>query len=89
MKSLFKPVKKQPVVRASTVSTLEASTSVPDSGLAFVNNSQGVSAAIVELSELLDDVFKDIKYDGKSSLSIFPAQAQRSCATRANLHSDE
>lgn len=60
MKRLFK----HKAARHSTTTSLEASTSVPASGFTFVNNSQGASASIVELSNALDDVLGDIEFEG-------------------------
>ncbi|KAI9771960.1 MAG: hypothetical protein M1839_002593 [Geoglossum umbratile] len=50
-------------VRASTASTIAASASVPGSGFVFIDNSQGASAAIAELSRLLDDAIEIIEFD--------------------------
>jgi hypothetical protein len=59
-------------VRASVVSGLRTSAVVPDSDLTFVNNSQGASAAIAELSGLFDDVLENLELDGTyvGSLSV-------------------
>jgi hypothetical protein len=45
---------RKPEVRASVQSALITSTNLPNSGLTFVDNSQGCSAAVAELSGLLD-----------------------------------
>lgn len=45
---------KRPEVRASAPSALNASAAVPNSGFAFVDNSQGASAAVAELAKSLD-----------------------------------
>ena len=55
---------KDPKVRASGQSALVASAAVPDSGFTFVNNSQGASAAIAELSGFLDTALDDFEFDG-------------------------
>lgn len=55
---------KHKVARHSTTTSLGAAASVPDSGFAFVNNSQGASASIVELAHALDDVLGDIEFEG-------------------------
>ena len=52
-------------VRASTTSASVASAGVPDSGFAFINNSQGASAAISELSTRLNDALERIDLEGK------------------------
>ncbi|KAJ5716604.1 hypothetical protein N7493_008515 [Penicillium malachiteum] len=43
----------------STQSTLNASAAVPSSGFTFIDNSQGASAAVAELSDALIDAFED------------------------------
>jgi hypothetical protein len=55
---------KKPKVRASAESSLVASANVPNSGLRFVDNSQGCSAAIAELSNLLDVALEKFDYEG-------------------------
>jgi cbb3-type cytochrome oxidase subunit 3 len=53
---------KQPTIRESATSTLTASAATPklDSGFTFVDNSQGASAAIAELTRSLDFVLDQI-----------------------------
>ncbi|KAL8849342.1 MAG: hypothetical protein Q9221_005693 [Calogaya cf. arnoldii] len=63
MKRLFK----HKAARRSTTTSLQATTSVPASGFAIVNNSQGASASIVELSIALDDILGDIEFEGEAS----------------------
>ncbi|KAI4261389.1 MAG: hypothetical protein L6R42_003412 [Xanthoria sp. 1 TBL-2021] len=63
MKRFFK----HKAARHSTTTSLEAATSVPASGFAFVNNLQGASASIVELSNALDDVLGDVEFEGEAS----------------------
>jgi len=58
---------RNPHVRASTTSTLATSQALPNSGLKFVDNSQGCSAAIVELSGLLDVALDKLDLDGMST----------------------
>ena len=53
-------------VRASATSVSVASAGVPDSGFAFINNSQGASAAIAELSTRLDEALERIDMEGES-----------------------
>ena len=57
----------QPVVRKSTASALTASALAPNSGFAFVDNSQGASAAIAELARSLDFALDLIDLDRKYS----------------------
>jgi len=58
---------KQPEVRASANSALTTSTTLPNSGLTFVDNSQGSSAAVAELSRLLDIALEQFDYEGEPS----------------------
>ena len=60
MKSLLKNA----FARSSTTASLDVSSNVPDSGFAFISNSKGASASIVELSDALDDVLGDIELEG-------------------------
>ena len=55
---------KHKTARHSTITSLQVATSVPDSGFDFVNNSQGASTSIIELSKALDDVLGDIEIEG-------------------------
>jgi hypothetical protein len=70
----FKPKHIQAVqgrylTRTSTQSTLDASAALPNSGYDFIDNSQGASAAVAELSRALDDSINDIVLEGtKTSL---------------------
>ena len=59
----FKLARKKPV-RGSAQSGLAASAAVPDSGFVFVQNSQGASAALRELSGTLSGVLELIDFDG-------------------------
>ncbi|CAL8580657.1 hypothetical protein XPA_006377 [Xanthoria parietina] len=63
MKRLFK----HKAARRSTTTSLEGSTNIPTSGFTFINNSQGASASIIELSNALDDVLGDIEFEGEAS----------------------
>ena len=54
-------------VRASTESALTTSAAVPSSGFTFVDNSQGASAAVAELSKSLDTAFEQIELEGRHS----------------------
>ncbi len=45
--------------------SLAASAAVPDSGFAFVNNSQGASAALSEFTTAFSTALNDIDLDGK------------------------
>lgn len=51
-------------IRASVESGLDAATTVPNSGFTFVENSQGASAAAVELSRSLDTAIEQIDLEG-------------------------
>jgi len=53
-------------VRTSTQSSLDAAASVPNSGLAFIDNSTGASAAVSELSGVLDDAIEQLDFHGMS-----------------------
>jgi len=66
MKRLLRRVKKHPEVRASTVSTLATSAALPSSGFTFVDNSQGASAAVAELSRSFDTALEQIELEGKT-----------------------
>ena len=52
-----------------TASALRASAVAPASGSPFINNSQGASAAVAELSDALGTVFDRIDLDGGASFS--------------------
>jgi hypothetical protein len=52
-------------VRASAQSALESSAALPNSGFTFVDNSQGASAAVVELLKSLDTALEHIDLEGK------------------------
>ncbi|KAL9127007.1 MAG: hypothetical protein Q9217_004042 [Psora testacea] len=67
VKRLFK----HKIALNSTTTSLDASANVPVSGFAFVNNSQGASASIVELSNVLDGFLGDIE----SETRYFPGEA--------------
>lgn len=57
---------KNRVARHSATASLDASSKVPDSGFAFVNNSTGASASIVELAGALDDILNEVEFEGPS-----------------------
>jgi hypothetical protein len=71
---LFKTLRfaRQPEVRASAASALVTVTRVPNSGLAFIDNSQGSSAAIAELSTMLNIALEQFDYEG---ISLFKSMA--------------
>lgn len=50
--------------RASVESGLNAANAVPNSGFIFVENSQGASAAVSELSKLLDTAMEQVDLEG-------------------------
>jgi len=66
MKRLLRHVKKHSGVQASTVSALTTSAALPSSGFTFVDNSQGASAAVAELSRSLDTALEQIELEGKA-----------------------
>lgn len=66
MLGLFKKRK----ARASAATVSVASAGVPDSGFAFINNSQGASNAIAELSAHLDEALDRIELDGKPNVGL-------------------
>lgn len=57
-------------VRTSTQSSLDATALVPNSGLAFIDNSTGASAAVSELSRILDDAIEQLDFHGMSPLCV-------------------
>ena len=59
---------KNKVARLSATASLEASTKVPDSGFAFINNSKGAYASIAELSKALDSALWDVEFEGSSCI---------------------
>ena len=63
MKRLLRQIK-HPQVRASTESALTTSAALPTSGFTFVDNSQGASAAVAELSTALGTAFEQIELEG-------------------------
>ena len=63
IKRLLKLVKGNP---KPTASALGASAAPPSSGITFVDNSQGASAAVAELSDALSAVLEHIDLDSES-----------------------
>jgi hypothetical protein len=57
-------------VRASAESSLEVAAAVPNSRFAFVDNSQGASAAVAELSGFLDLAVEEIDFQGRVILVV-------------------
>lgn len=68
MKRLLRHMKR-PQVRASTESALTTSAAPPSSGFTFVDNSQGASAAVAELSQSLGLAFEQIELEGEKRVS--------------------
>jgi len=62
MKTFIRLAKKRP---ETSVSGLETSAALPNSGFAFLDNSQGASAAVSELSTTLGDALDLIDLDGE------------------------
>ena len=81
---------RNPKVRASTTSSLDAATHLPNSGLTFVDNSQGASAAVAELSQTLDTALEQTDWDGNvpaalaAQLSLLDGEAAN--YTNATFH---
>lgn len=65
MKRLVLHLLKNKHVRTSTQTSLVASAAVPDSGFAFVNNSQGASAALNEFITAISVALDHIDLEGK------------------------
>jgi hypothetical protein len=63
MKHLLRHMKHSKV-RASTESTLKSSAALPSAGSNFIDNSQGASAAVAELSRSLDTALEQIDLEG-------------------------
>ena len=59
MSRLFRTAQNPPA-RASAAASLDAAAALPNSGLAFVDNAQGASAAVGELSRTLDDALAGV-----------------------------
>jgi hypothetical protein len=70
MKRLVHSMKKHLKVQASTESALTTSAALPSSGFTFVDNSQGASAAVAELSRSLDTALDQIKLEGNADHQI-------------------
>lgn len=51
-------------VRTSSASSLQASVAIPNSGFTFVDNAQGASAAVSELSKTLDIALDNVEFEG-------------------------
>lgn len=65
MRRLFRIAKSNPELSAPVAT---ASAAVPSSGLTFVDNSQGASAAAAELSTVLERALEHINLSGKALL---------------------
>ena len=61
---------KRPVIRASAPSALNAFAAVPNSGFAFVDNSQGASAAVAELGKSLDVALDQLSLESQHYLPL-------------------
>jgi hypothetical protein len=73
--SCFKALRHRKV-RASAQSSLEAAASAPNSGFAFVDNSEGASAAVAELSGVLDLAVEQLDLEGKKRWRGLPFDVQ-------------
>jgi hypothetical protein len=51
-------------IRTSAASNLQVAAAVPNSGFTFVDNAQGASAAISELSKTLDIALDNVEFGG-------------------------
>lgn len=65
MKRLGINIVRKKQVQASAQLSLAASAAPPDSGFAFVHNSQGASAALSEFSGVLSGALRQIDLEGK------------------------
>ena len=60
-------------IRTLSESALDSGSTIPNaSGLAFIDNSQGASAAVVELSSILDDAIEKLDLQGKADSVYLP-----------------
>lgn len=57
--------------RESAKSGLATSAALPNSGVAFAENSQAASAAIVELTQALDDALEQFDFGSMNFSSLF------------------
>lgn len=58
-------------IRTSSQTSLDSASTIPNaSGLTFIDNSQGASAAAVELSSVLDDAIEQLDLQGKADICI-------------------
>lgn len=66
----FKSLKNRRV-RASSQAVLGSVATIPDSGLAVVNNSQGASAALHEFSAAIDSILEHLDFEGISCHQVY------------------
>lgn len=81
IKRLLKLVQRNPKPAASA---LGASAALPSSGITFVDNSQGASAAVAELSDALSAVLEQIDLDGECLYRIVANGSLRDLLHRGN-----
>jgi hypothetical protein len=63
--SVLRFAAKRPQASAPAKFALETSAHAPNSGFAFVDNSQGASAAVTELSNSLEGAFEKLDYESE------------------------
>jgi hypothetical protein len=64
MKKLGIGLFRKKTIQASTKTGLAASVAVPDSGITFVNNSQGASSALIEFTNAISAAVDHMDLDG-------------------------
>jgi hypothetical protein len=74
MKHFVRILKKNPKIRESVVtvgtSALTHSAEATDFGFVSLNNAQGASEAVAELSHCLDDILNDFEFDGMRAICL-------------------
>lgn len=81
IKRLLKLMKRNP---KPTASAFRVSAALPSSGITFVDNSQGASAAVAELSDALNAVLEQIDLDGECLCHIVANGSLRDLLHRRN-----
>ena len=90
MPNLFRHLR-NPKVRSSTASSLDTAAKLPNSGFEFVDNSQGASAAVAELSQTLDIALEQVDFDNgldstlNSQLSLLDEEAAKYANSKVDL----
>ncbi|KAI9779635.1 MAG: hypothetical protein M1839_007300 [Geoglossum umbratile] len=98
MKKILRSIASRRETRHSAASALSTSAAVPNSGFVFVENSQGGSAAVGELSHALDTAFDRIDgdFDGdfdteglQKKLQLLDNQAAKYANSKASADADK